>query len=79
MALEGARERELAELVPDHVLGDVHRDVLLAVVHRDGQADEIRQDGRAARPGLDRALVAWRPRGLHLLHQVVVDERAFLD
>jgi len=29
--LEGARQRELAELVPDHLLGDVHRHVLLAL------------------------------------------------
>src|SRR6188768_348597 len=33
VALERARQRELAELVPDHVLRDVDRDVLLAVVH----------------------------------------------
>src|SRR5438309_1374997 len=30
VALEGARERELAQLVADHVLGHIHRDVLLA-------------------------------------------------
>ena len=35
MALERARRRELAELVADHVLGDVDRDELLAVVHGD--------------------------------------------
>ena len=78
VALEDARQRELAELVPDHVLGDVHRDMLLAVVHRHRQADEIGHHRRAARPGLDRALVAGRARGVHLLHQVVVDERTLL-
>src|SRR5262245_49288627 len=34
VSLERPRRRELAELVPDHVLGDVHGDELLAVVHR---------------------------------------------
>src|SRR5205823_7317369 len=33
VGLERTRERELAELVPDHVLGHVDRDELLAVVH----------------------------------------------
>src|SRR5512142_1872447 len=77
--LERARERELAELVADHVLGHVDRDVLLAVVHGDRQADEVGRDRRAARPGLDRLLVVDRARGFHLLLQVAVDERALLD
>src|SRR5580698_10426314 len=33
-AFEGAGQGKFAELVADHVLGDVHRDVLLAVVDR---------------------------------------------
>src|SRR5690606_11249320 len=33
--LERARDRELAELVTDHVLGDQHRHVLASVVHGD--------------------------------------------
>src|SRR5450432_50732 len=32
MALEGARQREFAKLVADHVLGHIDRNVLLAVV-----------------------------------------------
>jgi hypothetical protein len=57
MALEGAGQGKLAELVADHVFRDVHRNVLLAVMHGNGQADEIRQNGGASRPGLDRTLV----------------------
>src|SRR6185369_15925473 len=68
MALEGARQREFAELVADHDLRHVDRDVRLAVVHGNRQADEIRRDGRAARPGLDRLLVVDRARLLHLRH-----------
>ncbi len=63
--VEGARRRELAELVADHVLGDQHRNVLLAVVDAEGEAHELRQDRRAARPGLDHVLAAacraWLP------------------
>ena len=44
MSAEGARRRELAELVPDHVLGHEDRDVLAAVVHRDGVAEHLRDD-----------------------------------
>src|SRR5688572_17386985 len=79
MALEDARQRELAELVPDHVLGHVDRHVLLAVVHRQREADEVRHHRRAARPGLDRALVAGAARLVDLLHEVVVHEGTLLD
>jgi hypothetical protein len=58
VSLEGPRQRKLAELVTHHVFVDVDRHVLLAVVHGDRQSDEFRQDRRAARPGLDRLLVA---------------------
>ena len=53
VALELARGRELAELVPDHVLGHVHGDELLAVVDGQGVAHHLGGDGRAAGPGLD--------------------------
>src|SRR5467141_2151398 len=79
VTLEDARQRELPELVSHHVFRDVYRDVLLSVVDRDGQPDEIRQDRGAARPGLDRALVARRARRTDLLHQMVVHEGTLLD
>src|SRR6478672_4272619 len=79
VTLERAGQRELAELVADHVLGHVHRNVLLAVVHGDRQPDEIGRDRRASRPGLDRALVRRRSRRLHLGLQVMIDERSLLD
>src|SRR5690606_14873021 len=72
MSLERAGERELAELVPDHVLVDEHRYVLLAVVDGNRQADELGQHRRAARPGLDRALVLAGRSGLDLLQEVMV-------
>src|SRR3978361_1327609 len=73
---ERAGRRELAELVPDHALGDEHRDVLAAVVHGHGVAEHVRDDRRATRPGLDDVLGALGVLGVHLLEQVVVDERA---
>ena len=56
-----------------------HRDVLPAVVHGDREADHVRQDHRAARPGLDRPAIVLVGRDLHLLREVQIDERAFLD
>src|SRR5213594_4411564 len=79
VALEDARQRELAELVSDHVLGDVYWDVLLAVMDGDGQPDEIREDRRAPRPGLDGALLVRSSRRVDLFHQMVVHEGTLLD
>src|SRR6195952_1820224 len=53
VAREGAGRRELAELMPHHLLGNVHRDVLLPVVHTEGEPDELREDRGAAAPDLD--------------------------
>src|SRR4029450_1550138 len=79
VTLETPRQRELAELVADHVFVDVHGHVLLAVVHGDRQADEFRQDHRAPRPGLDRLLVTGRLGRFDLLQQMPVDERALFQ
>src|SRR5687767_15574880 len=78
VAAEGPRRRELAQLVPDHLLADEHGDVLAAVVDRDRVADHVGEDRRGARPGLDHALLV---RGIHRLdaaHQPLLDERALL-
>src|SRR5438105_1952255 len=79
VTLEGPREREFAQLVADHLVGDVDRHVLLAVVHGDREPDEIGQDHGAARPGLDRLLVLGGHGPVDLGHQVVVDEGTFLE
>src|SRR5882672_2483467 len=64
---EGAGGGELAQLVPDHGLGDEHRDVLAAVVHRDGVSKHVRDDRRPAGPGLDHGLLAGLVERVHLL------------
>src|SRR4051812_25182075 len=76
---ERARRGELPELVTDHRLGDVDRHVLAAVVHRDGVSDHVRHDRRTPRPRADHALVVALVHVRHLDHQVLVDERTFLD
>ncbi len=79
MTLEGPRGGELAELVPDHVLGDEHGDVRPAVVDRDRVTDHRRDDRRGARPGLDDPLLTRRVHLLDLRHQVLRDERTFFE
>src|SRR5829696_718841 len=61
--VEGTRRREFSELVANHLLGDVDRDVLLAVVDAEGQPDELRQDGGAAAPDLDHLVARRAARG----------------
>src|SRR5918995_3060581 len=76
---EGARGRELAELVPDHRLGHEDRDVLAAVVHGDRVSEHVGDDRRAPRPGADDVLRALVVLGVHLLEQVVVHEGTLLQ
>src|ERR671916_3293063 len=76
---ERAGRRELAELVADHRLGDVDGHVLAAVVDGDGVAHHLRDDGGAPAPGLDDPLLVVGVQPVHLLEQVVVDERALLQ
>src|SRR4029079_9427373 len=76
---EGAGRRELAELVTDHLLGDVHRDEFPAVVDAERQADELRQDRAAPRPGLDHFAAHAAARLLGLLDQAAFDEGALPD
>src|SRR3954464_718982 len=76
---ERARRRELAELVADHRFGDVHGHVLAPVVHGDRVTDHLRDDRGAPRPGPDDLLLVVGVESVHLLQQVVVDERALLQ
>src|SRR5204862_5345450 len=55
---ERTGRRELAKLVTDHGLGDVHRHVLASVVHRAGVTDHVGDDRGTTAPGLDDLLRA---------------------
>src|SRR5262245_11023960 len=79
VAAEDPRGYELAELVPDHVLGDVDGDELVAVVDRQRVPHELRHHGRASRPRLDDALLAAAVHRLDLLEQRLDDVRTLLD
>src|SRR5262245_8817868 len=79
VSLERPRRRKLAELVSDHVLGDVHGNELLAVVDRHRVADHFRHHRRSTRPGLDDLLLVRSIHRLELLEQRRVDERALLQ
>src|SRR5436190_16843906 len=70
---------ELAELVPDHVLGHVERDELLPVVDGDRMSHHLRDDGRPARPGLDDLLLRGRVQRVDLVEEVLVDEWTLRD
>src|SRR4029453_17038213 len=79
VGLEGAGQRELAELVTDHVFRDVHGNELLAVVHGQGMADELRRDRGAARPRLEHSLLTRAVQLLDPLVQLLVDVGALLE
>ena len=79
MAVERAGRREFTEFVPDHFLGDDHRDVLLAVIDAERQPDELRQDGRTPRPDADHLVTSGRARGIRLFQQITVDKRTLPD
>src|SRR5690606_14855160 len=76
---EHAGGRELAELVPDHVLG--HEDLVedLPVVDLEGVVHELGHDRAATRPGLDRGVVAGLLLTEDLAQQLGVDVRAPLE
>src|SRR5262245_24438891 len=73
VATEDASDRELAELVPDHVLDHVELVEGLAVVHLEVVADELGHHGAAASPRLDGDPVAGLLLTENLLHQLGVD------
>src|SRR5574343_146639 len=79
VTLERPGQRELAELVTDHILGDEHRNMLLAIVDRNRQADELGEDRRTTRPGLDRALVAGGANCFDLVDQMRINKRALFE
>src|SRR4051794_4232286 len=78
MATEVARRCELAELVPDHLLGDEHGHVLLPVVDRDRVADHVGEDRGRARPGAHHLLLAGVVHRLDAGEQPLLHERTLL-
>src|SRR5918911_3162972 len=79
VSAERTGRRELAELVPDHRLGDIDRDVLAPVVDRDRVPDHVGDDRGATGPRLDHAFFVLLVHRVDLEEQVVVDERPLLQ
>src|SRR5262249_58535556 len=79
VAGEVAGGRDLAEPVPNHVLGDEHRDVLSAVVARHRVPDHRRIDGRGPSPRADHPLLSCGVQPRDFLGQILVDEGALLE
>src|SRR5687767_10488501 len=77
--LEGARERELAEVMAHHVLGDVDGDELAAVVHGERVSHELRRDRRAPRPRLEDLLLARAVELFDAPVEFLVDVRPLLE
>src|SRR5207302_10432171 len=71
------RGRELAEFVPDHLFGDIHRDELLAVMYGYGVAYHLGNNRRPARPRLHHLLFVPRVERLYAIAQRSVYERSF--
>ena len=57
MAFEGTGQCEFAELLSNHILGNVYRNMLSTVMNGDRVSDKLRENGRGARPGLQHLLL----------------------
>src|SRR5689334_11485513 len=77
--LEHSRRSELAQLVPDHVLGHEQLHEVLAVVHHERVTDEIGHNRAIARPRLDRLATAGTLLLLDLGEQPLIHVRAFFQ
>ena len=69
---------ELAKLMSDHILGDVHRNMSASVMDCDGQTNHVRENRAAAGPGLDHAFLARSNDSCDLLRKVLIDKRAIV-
>src|SRR5207249_2743160 len=77
VSLELASKAELSQLVPHHVLGDVHRDKLLPVVDGNRVPDKFRNNRRAPRPGAQHFFLVPRIHGFNPPLQISVHECPF--
>ena len=76
MSAERSGQRELAQLVSDHLLRHVNTRVPATVVNQECMTDELGRDRRAAGPRLDRLFFVGQRQPLHLFQELQVDKRA---
>src|SRR5687767_1316896 len=79
MPAVGARRSELAEPMPDHVLGDEYGHVTTAVVDGDRVPDHLREDDAGAGPGLQHLPLVALVHVVDAAEQARVDEWSLLD
>lgn len=77
MASVVAGQRELAQLMTNHILVNQNWHMLPAIVHRDRQADHLREYRRTARPGLDWFAVFVLYGLIDLVHQMMINKWTF--
>ena len=79
MAAERSGGNELAQLMADHILGDIYGHMTAAVMDRDGVADEGGENGGGSGPGLEDFLFASFIQLFDALEEFGRDKRAFLN
>jgi hypothetical protein len=75
--MEGARRRELAELMSNHILCDIDGKEATAIVNSNRFPDHLGEDRGTSRPCLDGSTIVGALVD-DLLDEMVVYERAFL-
>jgi hypothetical protein len=70
---------KLTQSVPDHILGNVDRDMTPAIVYGDGVAYHLREDCAVAAPRSDHFLIAAAVHNFNLLQQFWGDVRPLLE
>lgn len=79
MAPEVPCRSKLAELMSYHGFCHEHRDEVLPVVNSDGFTHHVGYDHGSSGPGLDYLLALALLCRFHLLHQLVMNVRAFFN
>ena len=79
MTLVGTGGSKLAQLVTNHVLGNIYRNMLAAIVYCDGVTDELGEDRGSARPGLEDLLLALFVHFNDSFDKLRSHKRAFLN
>ena len=79
MTAEGTCWSKLTEPVSDHILSYKDINEGFTIVNRKRMTDKIRHNHGPSRPCLDRSLPPGPVERLHLLRQVIIDERSFLN
>ena len=78
MSLEGTGGGELAQLVSNHILGDIHRNKFSAVMYCDGVGYHIREDCGSIGTMFSALFLILLVHLLNSFQQLFMNERSFL-